>query len=428
MPKLDRTLAPAFQKIGRTNLFKPDLVKLKNEIPLFVFNLQEAELLKFEMVFELDHWDISKPLAISASAKLMDDGTLHKNSAQIASEIDYYGSYYQISVGADLISLELFTLRKYLSKTLPILLEILTEAIFPEDEIHTYKVNNIQRIQVEDEKVQKLGMKLFNESVFGANTRYGYSEKIEDYHSILQNDLIEAYKNCFYARNCTLLVSGKVNKTEVAIIEDIFGQSYWGKATKTSPDSFQYPVIPSAKVFKEMAGANQSAIRLGKIMVKKNHPDFPSLQLLNTVLGGYFGSRLMSNIREDKGYTYGIGSGISSLRGAGYFFISTEVNAASTADTLKEIDKEIQILKKELIPLSELDLVKNFIRGSFLGSLENAFSYADKFKSVYFYGLDYTYYDQLFDVIDETDSNRLLMLANQYLDSKTFHTIVVGKE
>ena len=170
-----------------------------------------------------------------------------------------------------------------------------------------------------------------------------------------------------------------------------------------------------------------SLLFMGMPLINRTHPDFPSVQVLNTVLGGYFGSRLMANIREDKGYTYGIGSGMSSLKHAGTLFIATEVGAEVCKATLTEIEKEINILKTELIPEKELALVKNYLLGSLLGSLENVFSHADKFKTLYFAGLGYEYYDRYTEVIKTINAYELLKLANQYLDFDKFYKVIVGK-
>ncbi|MBS1503743.1 MAG: insulinase family protein, partial [Bacteroidetes bacterium] len=166
---------------------------------------------------------------------------------------------------------------------------------------------------------------------------------------------------------------------------------------------------------------------MGLPMITRVHPDFPALQVLNTVLGGYFGSRLMANIREDKGYTYGIGSGLSSLKQGGAMFIASEVGADVCRDAVSEIEKEISILKTELIPDDELALVRNYMMGSLLGSLENVFSHADKFKNIYFSGLNYDYYDRYTEVVKTVTAGELLQLANKYLDLDKFYRVIVGK-
>jgi predicted Zn-dependent peptidase len=166
---------------------------------------------------------------------------------------------------------------------------------------------------------------------------------------------------------------------------------------------------------------------MGLPIINRTHPDFPALQVLNTVLGGYFGSRLMANIREDKGYTYGIGSGMSSLKHSGSLFIATEVGADVCQSAITEIEKEVNLLKSELIPDDELSLVRNFMMGSLLGSLENVFSHADKFKNLYFSGLDYDYYDRYVSTIKTVTAVQLKQLAEQYLNADQFYKVVVGK-
>jgi predicted Zn-dependent peptidase len=148
---------------------------------------------------------------------------------------------------------------------------------------------------------------------------------------------------------------------------------------------------------------------------------------MNTVLGGYFGSRLMANIREDKGYTYGIGSGSSSLNKGGAFFIATEVGADVCRAAVNEIEKEINILKTVLVPEGELSLVRNYMLGSLLGSLENIFSHADKFKNIYFFGLDYDYYDRYTEVVKSISSIEVMQMAKKYLDTDNFYKVIVGK-
>ncbi|RYF98721.1 MAG: insulinase family protein, partial [Chitinophagaceae bacterium] len=174
--------------------------------------------------------------------------------------------------------------------------------------------------------------------------------------------------------------------------------------------------------------AVQSAIRMGNLSISRKHQDFPSLQILNTVLGGYFGSRLMANIREDKGYTYGIGSAIASLKDAGYFFIATEVGTAVCASALQEIEKEITLLKTDLVADEELDLVRNFMLGSLLGSLENAFSHADKFKNIYFSGLDYSYYTNYIATVKGITAQEIKNIANTYLNWDAMTRVIVGKK
>jgi predicted Zn-dependent peptidase len=220
-------------------------------------------------------------------------------------------------------------------------------------------------------------------------------------------------------------MSGKIEDKTLMLLNELFGN--WKNTSTVPAFNMAYQSASDKLHYIEKPDALQSAIRIGIPLVNRTHPDFIGLQILNTALGGYFGSRLMANIREDKGYTYGIGSGIASLQQAGYFFISTEVGVDVTSATLVEIEKEVDLLKLELISEEELALIQNFMMGSLLGSLENAFSHADKFKNIYFYGLGYEYYDKYIKTVKDITPQELRDLANKYWDYDAFYKVVVGK-
>jgi len=146
------------------------------------------------------------------------------------------------------------------------------------------------------------------------------------------------------------------------------------------------------------------------------------------VFGGYFGSRLMANIREDKGYTYGIGSAMVSFRHAGYFTISTEVGAEVTKDAIKEIYFELNKLQTEKISENELSLIRNYMLGTFLRSIDGPFALADRFKGIYFNGLNYDYYERYVETIKSITPKQLQDLANKYLKKDEMIELVVGKK
>ena len=156
--------------------------------------------------------------------------------------------------------------------------------------------------------------------------------------------------------------------------------------------------------------------------------EFFKLQILNTVFGGYFGSRLMSNIREDKGYTYGIGSAITSMEDAMFFFLSTEVGADVTNEALKEVYFELDRLRDELVSEEELVMVKNYMLGSMLKSSDGPFSMADKYKAVYFKGEDLSFYDRYISMVNNVTSEELLEVAKKYFDPEEMLEVVVGKK
>jgi len=422
---LDRTFTPEFKAIEHISLIAPGHIKLDNDCNLYWFNSGEQELVRIEWVFSNLRFNPAKPLSNVAVNTMLNDGTSKLTAAQIADAIDYYGAFLQVDYGFDHSQVTLYCLNKHLKHTLPVIKDILTNSIFPERELNTFIRNQQQKLQVSLQKNDFVARRAFNKALFG-NTMYGISPEMADYEKIQRDDLLIHFKQMYQPNNCTLIAAGKIDDDILKEITAHFGKTWTNHSV---PDISQPDFIQSEQLFNyiEKPGALQSAIRLGSATINRTHPDFPALQVVNTILGGYFGSRLMANIREDKGYTYGIGSGMSSMKYSGAMFIATEVGADVTRSAMTEIEKEINILKTELISGEELLLVKNYMLGSLLGSLENVFSHADKFKNVYLSGLTFEYYDRYTEVISSITAKDVLTLANQYLNYDQFYKVIVGK-
>jgi zinc protease len=422
---LDRTSAPDFKQVEHIELLKTTPIVLDNGLKVFKLDAGEQEIVRIEFVFENTLWDPFKPLQAFGANSLIIEGTSKLKSADIAERIDFYGAFLQTDYSYDQSTITLYTLNKHLEATLPVINEIIKDAVFPEEELDTFIRNQKQKLSVNLEKNDFVGRRVFSNVIFG-DSAYGYTITAEDYDSLTRDHLIDYYKKSYQATNCTIVISGKVTDKSIGLLNNYFGKDWPSNE----------PVVKSAAGFSigngdlhyiEKEDALQSAIRLGKVSINRTHPDFPALQVLNTLLGGYFGSRLMANIREDKGYTYGIGSALISLQNAGYFFIASEVGSEVCTSAMEEIEKEVSALRRELVSNEELNLVKNYMLGSMLGGLENAFSHADKFKNVYFQGLNYNYYDYYIHTVKTVSPVKLLELADKYLDFKTMEKVIVGK-
>lgn len=227
--------------------------------------------------------------------------------------------------------------------------------------------------------------------MFGPTHPYGRDVHENDFDRISIDELKSFFTTHYNSLNCTIFASGNLPKNILDVLNKHFGDGSWGGNSVSVNTITQLATTEIQKHFIHREDAIQSAIRVGRILFNKTHPDYFKFQVLNTILGGYFGSRLMANIREDKGYTYGIGSGLSNLVHNGYFFISTEVGADVTNQTLDEIYKEIKILREKPVDATELETVRNYILGNFLRSVDGPFALADKFKSIWEFGLDYSF-------------------------------------
>ncbi len=428
MQTIDRTVSPAFKTVEKIEMIQATEKKLRNNIPVYSINAGSQELIKVEFFFSAGMFQQTKPLQAATVNAMLEEGTLKMTAAQIADAVDYYGAFLEVGVSQDHASVVLYTLNKHLKSTLSVVEDVIKNATFPEDELDTHLTNKKQKFHVNNQKVATVARKRFTELIFGEKHPYGINVQEADFEKIKRTDLIDFYRSFYCSGNCKIVLAGKINDDVFSLLDEHFGDNDWSSVNSLKKNTVE---IISCKereqlIFKE--DALQSAIRIGKVLFNKTHPDFQSLQILNTVYGGYFGSRLMSNIREDKGYTYGIGSGIASLQNSGYFFISTEVGVDVCKNAINEIYLEMDRLRNELIPADELQLVKNYLLGTFLRSVDGPFAMADRFKGILEYNLGYDYFDKYIATIKGISASQLRDLANTYFDKESMIELVVGKK
>ncbi|MBM3401517.1 MAG: insulinase family protein [Bacteroidetes bacterium] len=423
---IDRALAPAFRQVENIELIRAKPLVLANGLKVFSIDGGDQDLVRMEFIFANIAYDQAKPLQTFACNTMLNDGTSELSATDIADRVDYYGSFLQTEYTNDHSSVTLYSLNKHLASTLPIVKAILTDSIFPEFELETLVRNQKQKLSVSLEKNDFVSRKTFNHVLFG-NSLYGYDISAKDYDRLDRDQLLSYFKAAYQPKNCTVFISGKVKNDAIQLLDKLFGHD-WNSDSEVQANRFEFKAAAGQEHYVERPDALQSAIRIGQISINRNHADFPGFQVLNTILGGYFGSRLMANIRENKGFTYGIGSALVSMKNSGYFFIASEVGAEVCSAAMLEIEKEINILKKEPVTESELSLVRNYMLGSMLGSLENALSHADKFKNIYFSGLDYDYYHKYIQTVRTISPERIRQLANTYLDFDGLQRVIVGKK
>ncbi len=423
---IQRNLAPAFKQVESIDIIRAHTIRLDNNVELYTINAGEQKLVKIEWIFDNTAWDRRHPLQAFATCSMLLEGTSGMTAHEIAEKIDFYGAFLDTEFNYDYSSLVLYSLTKHLKYIFPIVHEVLTNASFPDQELKIFAKNQQQKLLVHMERNEFVARREFQHSLFNDSV-YGYRSSPEDYDHISQDELLAYFRSAYQASNCRIIASGKVDDEVVLLINNYFGEK-WNVGVKPRPATYTFNECTVKDIFVDVPDSLQSAIRIGGLAIKKDHVDYSGLQVLNTVLGGYFGSRLMANIREDKGYTYGIGSALVSLRHSGYMFIASEVKAEVCGDTLLEIEKEINRLRAEPVSIEELNLVKNFMLGSMLGSLENAFSHADKLKSLLFAGLDYSFYDRYILRVRQMTSDELQALAIKYLDYSLLNKVIVGKQ
>jgi len=426
MQTLDRTKEPEVKPFPDINIQEAEHITLANGLPVHIINSGTQDVLKVEFLFQAGALKQPARLVAAMTIEAIGEGTEKLSAKEISEKLDFYGASLKKDSSRDTPALVLYTLGKHLDKTLPVVKDMFLNASYPENELKTYRENSKQRLISNEKKVSTLASKLIYEMLYGKDHPFGYRVIPEDFDNVTREQLINYHRAHYMNIDCNVIISGKVTDEVMNIVRQEF-ENIPAKISafdNTTPPP--QPVKEKKKVV-EVQDVVQSAIKLARPLFSKKHPDYIPLQVLNTVFGGYFGSRLMNNIREDKGYTYGIGSGLIALGTTGIWSIGSEVGVEVTQATLKEIYLEMKRLREEPVAQEELDTVKSYMLGAFLKDVDGPFAIAEKYISLLKYGLDYSYYQRWIKTVKSITPAEIQALANKYLVEEDFYELVVGK-
>ena len=401
----------------------PEVYPLPNGVKLYSLDCSGQDVIRFSFVFHAGTAVQHAPFSASSTANLLSEGSTKHSAQEIAEMLDYHGSYFDVSLDRDYVVINFVSLLKYFEQTLAIAREILLMPAFSGEEIAVYCEKRKQRLAVERSKVATKARELFTASLFGAGHPYGVSYDESYYGKLTREDIVSFYGERYTAGNCFVVCSGKIGEHERDMIAGV--ASLLPSGGETSDPEF--PAVKSKRfVFEAHEGAVQSAVRMGTLLFPRTHPDFTAMQVVSTVLGGYFGSRLVRNLREEHGYTYGAFSAIVNLQHAGYLAIATEVATEVTQDSIAQIFAEIERLRTEPVPEEELRMVKNIMTGEVMRVLDGPFGIADVTIENVSNGTGNDYNNRWLEEVRSITPDRVREIAGKYLDSARFTVVVVG--
>lgn len=424
---INRKTAPAIVDAVNFNLIlKPyQQFALSNGLPVYAVNAGEQDVIQIELVFFAGNWYEEQKGIAAATNFLLKNGTNNKTAFQINEAFDYYGAYCNRSCFNETSTLTLHTLTKHLDHLLPVMTEILTDSIFPEEELDIYKQNSTQRLTVNLQKAEFVAGRLIDSYLYGEQHPYGKYSQAEDIAAIDIAAIKAFYKQYYQQGKAVLFVSGKLPKDIEQKLNHAFGSLSLSAPDFKNPFIAPEPFVEKKYRIQNDAEAVQGAIRIAAPFPNRHHPDFKKVMLLNNIFGGFFGSRLMANIREDKGYTYGIYSYLQNHLQQSAWVISTEAGKDVSEATIEEVYREMKLLREELVDEEELQLVRNYMMGSILGDLDGPFHIMAKWKNIILNNLDEGYFYDSVKAIRETSAEELQALANEYLQPEKFYELVV---
>ena len=425
---MDRTIQPEIQPLKNFHIQTPVRTTLPNGIPLTVINASEQEVVRMDVLFSGGRWQQSQKLQALFTNRMLREGTTKYTAATIAEKLDYYGSWLELSSSSEYAYITVYSLNKYLAKTLEVVESMIKEPLFPQKELQTILDTNIQQYLVNTSKVDFLAHRSLLKSLYGEQHPCGKIVMEEDYHTITPEVLREFYERHYHSGNCSIFLSGKVTDDIISRVTDIFGIPFGQYQLQMPKLSFPFAVIPEKRIFTEREDAMQSAVKMGCTTITREHPDYPKLRVLMTLFGGYFGSRLMSNIREDKGYTYGISAGVVFYPDSGLLIVSTETDNEYVEPLIQEVYHEIDRLHQEPVSAEELRMVRNYMLGEMCRSYESPFSLSDAWIFIATSGLKDDYFARSLQAVNEITPAEIQDLAQRYLCKETLKEVIAGKK
>lgn len=406
---LNRKIAPELLSIDKIDFINPQIFDISKDVKLFFMKEVPNETARLDLYF--DAGTIKGDVGIASFVNgLLLSGTKEKTSVQINGEIDALGGFYESGISNENAVVTIYALRENLLPILHILKNAIQNLELHEHEVEELINDRRQKFKVSMEKVSFLAQRgfqqrLFNDSIYGRVTNEG------DFDSISIPKLKQFFHDNYLNGLTKVVVVGNFSQDEIDEVIDLTGS--WSAHSFSEFEKEIKNLRGITHIVKD--GALQTAIRVGRMLFNKTHEDYNDFLILNTILGDYFGSRLMSNIREDKGYTYGIGTMVAELHETGYFLIATEVGKDVKDATLKEIQFEMERLQTEFVSNDELNLVKNYMLGQLLKSADGPYSMTDLYMSVEPYDLDLDFYNKSIDSINSITPERIQELAKKYL-------------
>jgi predicted Zn-dependent peptidase len=428
-PTTERTIVPKIKLPIEFNVQLPACNKysLSNGVEVYTINMGSEDTLMLNWVFYAGNWHEKKKMSASATNYLLKNGTTRLTAFGVNEHFEYYGAYLNRTCYNETAELTLHCLNKHVNELIPVVSEIITDSVFPEEELSIYKQNSQQRLKVSLQKCEFVASQLIDAYLFGEEHPYGKYSRLEDYEALQREEIVDFYKQYYQQGKCVIFAAGKLPADLPDQLEQYFGKLSL-RSHSSKDEVVQHNTTPAnekkQQVIIDPQGV-QTAIRIARPFPNRHHPDFQKAMVLNNVYGGFFGSRLMANIREEKGYTYGIYSYLMNHVQQSGWMISTEAGRDVSEATVNEIYKEMKRIREKLIDDDELMVTRNYMIGTILGDLDGPFQVAARWKNLVLNDLDESYFYQGIETIKSVTTTELQDIAGKYLQPEDFYELLV---
>lgn len=423
---IDRTQEPAIRQIGSFSLPKLELIRLDNGIPVYVLNTGDQQVTKLDLIMKGGRCDETAFMESNVTASLLSEGAAGRSGKEIAENLDYYGAWFGANASLHHISAKLFSTNRHFGEVIPVFRDMIWQPTFPEKELGNIKTLSAQRLATNLEKVDYLANAEFSRQFYGDTHPLGNMPDVGKITGITRESVKEFHDKWFGTDNTTLLISGIVTDKILNELNHYWGQPWRNAASRQSAADSPYAAYHPTTIVVHKQGAMQSAVKMTLPAILRSHPDYLPLRILITAFGGYFGSRLMTNIREDKGYTYGISASLLGMLDHSFITVSSQCDNRYTRAVVEEIGKEMERLRQEPIGKEELERLKSYMLCDLARTLDTPFSIAEYYTTMIAYQFPKGYFDDQVSILQQITPEKLMEMARKYLVPEQALTVLAG--
>lgn len=422
---LDRNCKPEIGEFGRFEIAKPQIFQLKNGIKETLFFNEQLELIHFVVVLNTGILHETKKHLATLCMALLKGAAKGYSQEEVDDFLDYYGVSWDTEMGMLTTKIIISIPLRNCTQVLPFVLNMLLNPVFEEDALDRQKKIHIKRLEYNLQKESYCVTQLMFKTIFGENSFRGTLLTREHIEAVTCAELDAYYRQLMVASNVSVYVAGRVGEVLQKQIEDVFSQIPQGMVLLKAERMLETEL--DHLVYESRAGSMQSSFTLCRRLVPYTHPDRRALSVLFVLFGGYFGSRLMQNLRETNGYTYGVFNGTMYFGDQSVYYIDSDVNVDKTKVAINACYEEMHRICDNEIGTEEITIVRNYMMGNLLRDLDGPIKLMKKYIYWQSFGYDEQEYYQMIDTIGTMDGEQLRALAQTYLQPSEFTSIVVGK-
>lgn len=409
---LDRTIEPPVRGFSHLSIPYPEIIKLPNGIEIYAIEAGDQPVNRITVSYDSGLVNAENPDALQLAINLLREGTASYSGSKISETLDYYGAWLKSGVLTWNTTVTLWSLNKSTLNLLPILKEILLCPTFPEKEFVTLRDKRKAQYLLSQKNVSFVASQLDKKMVFGEGHPMNYTLSADEIEALTIDDIRAEHQRVF-SRIPKIFIAGEIKELLPHIC--VFFQQFDFSNATTTPYTVR-PMSPSEgkTMSADVDTEHQAAIIMSIPTIDRKHEDYIALRLVVMAMGGYFGSRLMANIREDKGYTYGIQASLLGYKEGSVISISTNTDPQYVDEVIKEVKYEIRRLIEDPMDVEELQVVKSNAMTSLAAILDSPFSIMDHHISHYHNGTPENYFEKQIEAINSLTAEDIMNLSRKY--------------